>query len=259
MKKVLIFISLTTLIICCRKKEVACNNSAGGNFGFKSYEFVLDTILETDTSFANRDIVFKANSNYSNIAWTIGNDPRTFTTSSVNLKFISPDNIMVKLNAVGINKNCTSEQFTKAIPFVLLDDGGSIKSPLIGSYKGYNTDKPNDTFTVSIKFWVGSRYPWWSNGAYSVDNLPKGYIDSTQNINGISIPEIKGIIASTGYKNIAIDKSGNFPALGVKGYGNLKRGTVDTLLFSYSIIDTLKFSQTGQLSYIKKTFLGVKK
>ena len=160
---------------------------------------------------------------------------------------------------MGINKFCTPEQFTKTMPFVFLNDNGTIISPIVGSYHGYNIDKPSDTFTVSIKFWIGVRYPWWSNGAYSVENLPKGYFDTTQNFNGYKRPEIKGIISSNGYKNIAIDKSGYWPATGIKGYGNLKRGINDTLQFAYTVIDTIKFNQTGKLSFSKKTFLGLKK
>lgn len=255
---------LTSLIffIClssCKRNNEICNPSLNGNFDFQIYEYVLDTILETDTAYINKDIFFKTNPAFTNTSWTIGNDPRIFTTNIVNLKFFNPENINVKLSATGINKFCSSEQFTVSKPFVLLDDNGTIKSPLIGTYQGYNSDKPSDTFTISIKFWFGLRYPWWGNGAYSVENLPKGYVDSTQNFNGFNRPEIKGIIASTGYKNIAIDKSGYFPAAGIKGYGNLRRGLADTLLFTYTIIDTLKFNQTGQLEYLKKIFKGIKK
>lgn len=255
-----LFLALIILLVLsnCSKKKDVCNVSATSNFGFKAYEYVLDTALLTDTSFVNRDIVFKTNSAYSNISWKIGGDPRIFTNSSVRLKFLTPENLTITLKGDAVNQFCNTEQLTGTMPFVLLDDNGLIQSPLVGYYHGYNVDKPSDTFTVAIKFWFGTRYPWWSSGAYSVENLPKGFIDSTQNFNGYSRPEIRGIISSTGYKNIAIDKSGNFSAAGIKGYGSLRRGARDSLLFNYTIIDTARFNQTGQLTYIKKSFFGIK-
>lgn len=242
----------------CKKNEVGCSSSLTGKFGFTIYEAVLDSIFATDTSFANREIVFKTNGHYSNILWKIGDDPRSFVSPRIALKFLNPENITVQLRAVGSNKTCDIEEFFSTSGITLLPSDGSIKSPMVGSYRGYNVDNPQDTFTVSIKFWHGARYPWWSDGAYSVENLPRGYSDTTKEINGIRVPEIKGIVATAGYKNIAIDQSGNYPASGIKGYGNLRRGGSDTLYFSYSLMDTLRLVQTGQFSYIKKEFLGIK-
>lgn len=258
MNRGLVFILIIVLTVGCKKKQMDCNYSSLGNFGFTTYETVLDSIFETDTPFANREIIFKVNGSYSNISWTIGGDSRKFTSSRVNLKFRDPENILVQLSAMGINKSCTAEAFTVAIPFILLPSDGTVKFPLVGSYKGYNTDSPKDTFTISIKFWFGGRYPWWSDGAYSVENLPGRYSDTTKNINGFNVPEIKGIIAAAGYKHFAIDKTGNYPAMGIKGYGHLKRGISDTIIFSYSLMDTLKLSQTGQITYRKKLFWELK-
>jgi len=258
MKKTLLAAGIILSIISCKKNHEVCKNYSGIKRGFESYEYVLDTLLKTDTSFVDKDIFFKPNEPYSNIAWTIGSDPRTFTSQTVNLRFSNPERLNVILKGNAINSNCNTESFTLTKAFVLLENNGSIQSPLVGIYKGYNIDNINDTFSVAIKFWIGSRYNWWGNGAYSVENLPKGYLDTTQNFNGYSRPEIKGIIASNGYKNIAIDKSGNLPSLGIKGYGNLVRGVKDTLIFSYTIIDTTLLNSSGQLKYIKKQFIGIK-
>ncbi len=258
MKKTLLVAGIVVSFLSCKKNHDVCNGYSGNKSGFESYEYVLDTLLRTDTSFVDKDIFFKTNEPYSNIKWTIGSDPRTFTTQTVNLRFSNPERLNVILKGYAINSNCISESFTLTKPFVLLENNGSIQSPLVGLYKGNNIDNINDTFSVAIKFWIGTRYNWWSNGAYSVENLPKGYLDTTQNFNGYSRPEIKGIIASTGYKNIAIEKSGNLPSLGIKGYGNLARGIKDTLTFNYTIIDTTLLNSSGQLKYIVKTFIGIK-
>ena len=258
MKKTLLAAGFVLSFISCKKNHDECKDYSGFKRGFESYEYVLDTLLRTDTSFADRNILFKTNEPYNNITWKIGSDPRTFTSQSVNLRFSNPEILNVILKGNAINSNCISENFTSTKPFVLIENNGSIQSPLVGIYRGYNIDNANEIFSVAIKFWIGSRYNWWSNGAYSVENLPNGYLDTTKNFNGYSRPEIKGIIASTGYKNIAIDESGSLPSLGIKGYGNLSRGVKDTLIFNYTIIDTAQLNSTGQLKYLVKKFIGIK-
>lgn len=255
---VLAFCALILLIRCTRNKE-QCNENSQSITGFNIAEFVLDSAMQADTAFTNRDILFKTNSSYSNIIWKIGDDPRLFTNSVVSLKFLSPGSIVSTLSAQQLNSSCQYESFTSSGQVVLLPDDGSIQSPLVGEYHGFNTDSPSDTFTVAVRYWAGARYPWWPTGAYSVDNLPHGYLDTTQNFNGYSRPEIKGIIVSNSYKNMAFDKSGNIPAAGIKGYASLKRGLSDTLIANYTLIDTARFTNTGQLTYLRKTFIGIKK
>jgi hypothetical protein len=256
--KIINALPILVFILCCKKPKETCKDYSDIKKGFDIYEYVLDTLLTTDTSFANQDIFFKANELYPEIVWSIGSDPRSFNTQTIKLRFLNPESFNITLSANFKDQDCNIQRFTLIKPFVLLDDDGSIESPLVGSYKGYNTDEPNDKFTVTIKLWKGLRYNWWDAGAYSVENLPRGYCDTTQNFNGYSRPEIKGIVATTKYKNIAIDRGGNIPALGIKGYGRLLRGINDTLIFDYSIIDTAYLNSTGKTNYILKKFIGIK-
>lgn len=258
MKTIISTLLLILFFTSCKKNKDTCNQYTGNKFGFKNYELILDSLMESDTVYTENNIFFKANENYGNIKWKIGEDSREFTTPSVNLRFTDPDVVNISIKGLTYNQHCNTEEKSYLGMLVVLPNDGSKISPLTGKYNGYNVDKPIDTFTVSIKYWFGQRYNWWSLGAYSIDNLPKKYIDSTQNWNGYQRPEIRGIIASTGYRNIAIDKSGNLPALGIKGYGTLRSGVKDSLIFYYSIIDTALLNRTGQLIYLQKKFIGLK-
>lgn len=227
--------------------------------GFYIGEYVKDTFMQTDTSFTNREIIFNANENYDSISWKIGDDPRRFTNKAVALRFLTTENLSATLSAHRLNSDCSHTPFTSTQSLVLLTDNGTVISPLVGEYHGYNTDRPSDTFTVAVRFWKDPRYTWWSTGAYSIDNLPKGYRDTTKNINGVPVHEITGIISATGYKNMAYDLSGTIPAAGIKGYATLRRGLPDTLMANYTLIDTARLLHTGQLVYLKKQFIGLKK
>lgn len=259
MKHLILIITLFIFLSSCKKNKDTCYQYTGKKFGFNTFEFVLDTLMQSDTVYTDNDIFIKANENYSNIKWKIGNDPRLFMSSTVNLRFSDPELINISIKALSFNQSCNTEEKEYSNVLAVLPNDGSKVSPLVGDYVGYNADNPKDTFSVKIKYWFGQRYNWWSNGAYSVENLPKGYLDSTQNWNGYQRPEVTGIIASTGYKNLAIDKSGNLLSLGIKGYASLRSGIRDSLLFTYSIIDTAALNRSGQLVYLQKKYIGLKK
>lgn len=259
MRKCFYLLLITVILAGCSREKNACPAYTGKSFGFNIYEVIQDTILPTDTAFAGRPVYFKSNSDYQQINWTVGGDPRIFTTPTINLQFSSPTELNVRLKALDYLPTCTQQEFASQKHMVILPADGTVQSPLVGQYKGINQDKPHDSFTVSIKFWKGDRYPFWSTGAYSVENLPQGFVDSTQNFNGLLRPEVKGIIATTGYYNIGIDRSGNYPAQGIKGYGSLRRGASDSLIVNYTLMDTAWFTQTGQFRYFSKTFIGIKK
>lgn len=221
---------------------------------FVILENVGDTLLPTDTCYTHRLVSFQSTKEFTSYKWIIGASSDTFYTRSVNLTFTQSDELSIKLKGTlpGNADTLISKHLTILNP-------RDFVSPLTGEYLGANTDDMADTFRVPVKYWHGSRYPWWPEGAYSINNLPKGYKDNTQNFNGYLRPEIEGIIASTGFKNIAFDKNGNVPALGIKGYATLKRGFPDTLVVNYKILDTSKYNQSNVISYLSKTFIGIRK
>jgi hypothetical protein len=184
----------------------------------------------------------------------VGGPANTFYTKTFSLVFDGNYELDVQLTG-----KLTNQQSTTLTRHLTVYNPAQHISPLVGQFAGYNIDNPIDTFTVSIDYWFGQRYPWWSQGAYSISNLPKGFVDKTQNFNGAYRPEITGIISSTGYKNLAFDRSGNIPALGIKGYATIKRGAKDSLTVNYTIIDTAYYNTTHQVKLIKKQFLGTRR
>jgi hypothetical protein len=221
---------------------------------FSIYEQVGDTLLPSDTCYALSKVTFAASDGFRDYKWVVGNPANTFYTKSFSLTFDGAEDIQVQLSGNFANQPSVSlsKQLTIYYPTQRV-------SPLVGQFRGHNTNAPNDTFTVSVDYWFGQRYPWWSQGAYSISNLPKGFTDTTQNFNGSYRPEITGIISSTGYKNMAFDRSGNIPAQGIKGYATIKRGQQDTLVVHYTTIDMAYYNATQKIQLIEKQFIGIRK
>lgn len=216
-------------------------------------ESVGDTLLPSDTCYSTRLVSFQCTKNFINPQWIIGEYTYSQGVRSVNLIFPEPDHINITFTG-----HLSQTKDTVIKKQVTIVNASEHISPLVGQYLGYNTDLKNDTFRIRIEYWFGSRYMWWLNGAYSISNLPRNYKDTTQNFNGYTRPEIQGIIASTGYRNMSFDKSGNILASGIKGYASLKRGLRDTLVINYTVLDSLKYHQNNLISYIKKTFVGIR-
>lgn len=253
LKIVLIFFLSCIILISCNKDDAPLPviNYKGD---FTILEEVGDTLLPTDTCYAYRRIRFNASKDFITFNWVVGDPINTFSTRSFDLAFSGSNKINVKLNGLLRDKKDTSISKT-----LVIYQPRELTSPLVGSYLGSNTDNLKDTFTVSIRYWFGSRYPWWSDGAYSIDNLPKNYRDTTQNFNEYYRPEIEGIVSSTGYKNLFFDKTANIPAQGIKGYASLHRGIRDTLIVNYTVLDMQKYNLDNSLVTIKKQFVGIKK
>ena len=240
--------------MCACKKNDKVLTVAHYKGDFSILEEVGDTSLVSDTCYSLRRITFKASRDFITFNWKIGNISNTFITPSFDFVFPESDQFDIKLHGLLLNR-----QDTAISKLLVIYQPRELISPLVGNYLGHNIDNINDTFTISINYWFGERYPWWKDGAYSIRNLPKGYKDSTQNFNGYNRPEIQGIVSATGYKNLAFDKSGNIPAQGIKGYASLHRGISDSLIINYKVLDTQKFNSDNSIIYINKQFIGLKK
>lgn len=253
MQNILLSILSIFVLVSCNKPQLY-EKPTSPTSNFSIMESVGDTLLPTDTCYSLRLVSFQATKEIRNPKWIIGGTSYASNSSNIDLIFQTRNEIDIKL--MGSLFDNTDTIIEKHLTILNPRD---IISPLAGEYLGSNIDSKSDTFRVSINYWFGSRYSWWSNGAYSITNLPNNYKDKTQNFNGFQRPEIKGIIASTGYKNMAFDKSGNILASCIKGYASIKRGFSDTLIINYRILDTSKYYHNGILSYLDKTFIGIKK
>jgi hypothetical protein len=150
---------------------------------FTMYENVSDSLFAADTVLQYNGIVFEADENYATYEWTVGDDPRTFTSKRFALNFQQPvGRIDVTLKVTKTpNLNCFPEDdgedvLTKSL--VVIDWRNSLT---IGEYIGSNVSKPSEQFEVKItrEFDVNnhplyhfvninqgcnSTYPTWSGG-----------------------------------------------------------------------------------------------
>lgn len=166
--KIIIILFLSCIILFSCNKEDAPLLVGNYKGDFTILEEVGDTLLPTDTCYTYRRIRLNASKEFITFNWIVGDPVNTFSTRSFDLVFSEKNKIIVKLNGLLKNKKDTS--ISK--PLVICQPKELI-SPLVGDYIGNNTDNLKDTFTVSIKYWFGPRYSWWSDGAYSINNLPK--------------------------------------------------------------------------------------
>lgn len=212
------FSFLVLSLLGCRKENNDCT-SIVPDLDFSILEHVGDSSFVTDTAFTFNRITFQTGPEYDSISWSIGEDNRRFYTRSFDMIFDYPITVGVTLRAIQNNFKCSLVRqglLTTSKQLTVVKSDGTFISPLTGDFLGYIEGLPLDTFTVSIKYWIGNRYPFWPTGAYSIHNIPKGYINEGQSFNGLNRPEINGIVASNGYKSLAFDKSGNFPAAELK-------------------------------------------
>lgn len=261
MRRILLFL----LIGCigCQKERRTCRSSTPVTASFSIQEEVGDSLFICDTTFAGRFLHFKTSKLYDSIHWKLDNNNQS-TSADYKLYFPTSTGMLdVTLEVFKKpNTECFPNDDGKDVGvknFVILPNNGSIVSPIVGTYLGYVQGKEKDTFSVSIKFWKGDRYPFWKDGAYSIHNLPKGYNDSTKEINGFKRPELNGIQTTTGYKAIYFNEAGSRPAQGVHGYAYQSLSNRDSLYIIYKVYDTLKFSQSGKYEEHYEKFMGIRK
>jgi hypothetical protein len=219
MRKISIYIAIlaSTFILlesCKKKHENICEGTSSpptGKFIFK--ELIGDTAFAADTIFRDNYVQFQATDTYESVTWKLGSDPTLRTLPEFSLSFINAlgvvpidfkgnktPNTLCFPNDNGIyssNKNLTMvEQVEK--PLLTL-------SPLIGRYKGYFTNTPNDTFTVRLEYFDSTKYNTSiteSKNFYWFSNMPKGFVSTLS----LPYPELKnGYKIEMGYKCFVFD------------------------------------------------------
>ncbi|MBI3717808.1 MAG: hypothetical protein HY252_04360 [Sphingobacteriales bacterium] len=207
----LFFVSLISVNSRCHKTDVnPCAGKTKPDGKFLIKEIIGDTAFTADTIFRDNYVQFNAVNSYETVSWKIGSDPRTFTDSSFYLSFITalgtlPVNFTGKKTA---NPTCfpgdngiysSSQNFTIVEQ---VEKPNVTISPLVGRYKGYFTDSPNDIFTVRMEYFDSTKYDVTMTGSknfYWFSNYPNGYA-STLN-SAYAYPELKtGVPIEMGYK-----------------------------------------------------------
>lgn len=208
-KVTLLLFTLYVVVSCKKKHENICEGAAPPPTGkFIMKELIGDTAFTADTIFRDNYVQFQPADTYENVTWKLGNDPNIRTQQEFSLSFINAlgvvpiefkgnktPNTLCFPNDIGIyssTKNLTMvEQVEK--PLLTL-------SPLIGKYKGYFTNAPNDTFTVRLEYFDSAKYNTSitdSKNFYWFSNMPKGFVSTLS----LPYPELKnGYSIEMGYK-----------------------------------------------------------
>jgi hypothetical protein len=248
----------------CNKDEPLPNNPCKGAAPYKA-DFKMSTSLSgpdilisengaVDTFYSGiknegASITFQSLDGDS-VKWTIGNDPRLFTTPSVYLRF-PPSEGEINVRMIGYGrpyKRCfpNDDGIDTTYKKFYLKNG---ESPFVGNFQGALASRTNDTFTVYLTAFPGNFY---GDKDYFLYNFPKG---NKGWIIGQTEPSLAG-------QGIRLYLTGKYFAFG-GNYGltnnnnpneyassELSRGTIngDTLTI------TLAFSPTRS-----DTFKGIRK
>ena len=210
----ILFLTFIAINSCKKKKhENLCEGQSLPSGKFIFQELIGDTAFTADTIFRDNYVQFKTADNYENVTWKLGNDPNIRTQQEFSLSFINAlgvvpiefkgnktPNTLCFPNDNGIytsTKNLTMvEQVEK--PLLTL-------SPLIGKYKGYFTNAPNDTFTVRLEYFDSTKYNTSITGSknfYWFSNMPNGFVSTLS----LPYPELRnGYKIEMGYKCFVFD------------------------------------------------------
>lgn len=196
----------------------------------------------TDTIWPYANIYFRATHPGQSYAWRIGSDPQTFTEKEFTLFF--PTDLT---GPVPIELITTKQPLPACFPG---DDGRDTfqrtlylidlfavfdQMPILGTYKGFDTDKPNETFTITIE--VAGDHP--ADGIHLID-FPKGC-----DLTGF---EPRSIIAS--WKGFYLESGQGTVCGDPEGIGTLSPDG-KTLTIRYTTV-----ADPSTLARVSKTFVG---
>ena len=135
-----------------------------------------DERLYLDTFTNPAYLHFETSEDVDSVVWQIGEDPRERSGNPLELEF--PDieaEIEVRATAYGGCLDGTPAQQSKTIWLLPRE-----KSPLIGKYRTYDTQTPEDTFTIEIFHWKGWMYI--GNFPKLCDELPSPLLASIEHM-----------------------------------------------------------------------------
>lgn len=278
--RVFLLLLFTIAAISCKKKPLIepCNPNEPFVADFKVGENLYSYgLAETDT-IIKFSFVAKAADTYTSYKWTIGNDSRGFTGSSVGLSFTLADigkTIPVKLIATGKAKNdcLTSADKTDTVQKnitvlyprnfgydTLVNPAYIVDLPFLGKWQGSFTDNPSDTFTVYIVNNGPLTSTAFTTKRYGIRvyNLPKGCGGNTETfVCGFVEPTLDyyGYPLEVSYKTFYSDDSGFLPCCPkAKLYGKISERDYNKII----IACTFYSDENGVLKETKRTFEGVR-
>ncbi len=184
-----------------------CHNSQPANADFIINEQInaTDFYYETDTIYRVNGTLFKPKHDADSITWILGSETvhqkelfrKGYPLGTIEVTMIAKMNPSSCLTEEQRIDTMTKQFFVLPSPSVI-DSNASKSSPWWGTWEGYNTDEPNDRFTVSWGYISGYNA---SNTRVEMDfvGLPKG-IKKQIPFYTLSTSRSYGIEVGVGYK-----------------------------------------------------------
>lgn len=231
-----------------------CKDKVRFKADFTIEEKIGDTSVVTNKALAPGYIYFKAKGEYDSLRWFIGGPQNTSTNKNHVLYFQQAEGD-VEVTMIGYRKpnlQCfpndkAVDTVKKTVTIVTRDQNAAI----VGRFLGYNTNNPNDTFSVYVN--ADNSVGIWQ---YFVKNLPKNCPGA---VSGSDAPPRNiGLSINGGNSAFKID-NGSTVCRTVVGFGYLKSN--DSLIINYT---ATPMSSGPPYTYFENergqfTFIGVRK
>jgi hypothetical protein len=234
LKTILAILITAMLSLNCKKQEQSapCNGQLPFKTDFGIYIKALyspavshDTLIELndkDTCLGGYlNFVVKEsplyNTSFDSLRWIVGNSQNTSTQRAYQLAFGMPET-GIEVQLTGYKRNTALNCFPGVPDIQTVKKTFSVVAPdnnipITGSFFGYNTDNPADTFTITIRFEPDRNW-------LVVKNFPKGNMGYPYGILPPSIQAYVGIAPKFyGYNYILFDNENG--SVSTPGFGPL--------------------------------------
>ena len=241
-----------------------CWNHTPAKADFGIYEKVGWYESETDTILQKNGVVFKPKSTQDKVTWILGAE--TLTQEEL-FRINFPNGwIEVTMIAEVDSSDCLARQelkdtLTKRFYVLKYRSDSNIlrQIPWWGTWEGYNTDAPDELFTISWGF-----INQYQRASFDFVGLPKG-LKKQRPFYSISSSECSGIYVYTGYRSILINDDGIHQDWGGFALNGLckREGKNVTIEYRYNNTPYQTWMKGEKLKiepieWVKKTYVGKK-
>lgn len=239
--------------VCCIVFFSCCDDSTGPDpcsgsepvtAHFTMYEILNGKAVAADTVLTWNTVVFAADKKYDSYEWQIGSDARVWHDSLVRLRFEQAEgNVPVTLIVRSTpNSGCfANDDGVDTLRKTLHVAGDWGTARVVGSYKGHNTDTPQESFTFSLEYRDLGNF----GRRFVMNNLNPGCTEPASDGGpriDISIGYRSFQFSSTGWVGMGCDDPEGVAVL---------QGDGDSIVVQYTLIDRNDIAKR-----IPKTFVG---
>jgi len=250
-----------------------CHNSEPANADFTINEQINNTdfYYESDTIYRINGTLFKPKYEADSITWILGAETlhqkelfrKGYPLGSIEVTMIAKMNPSSCLTEEQRIDTVTKQFFVLPSPSII-DSNASKSSPWWGTWEGYNTDNPNDKFTVSWGYIQESTIPGEFLSYMDFAGLPKG-IKKQLPFYGRHKSRASSISVRIGYNALVMTTPGqhwDFTGFGLEAIG-YRKGSQVTIEYSYNDTPYQRWlngeeRQAEPIILVNKTFIATK-